>query len=91
MFKVLSPGIMEKIMETTIVYWGYIGIMEKNMETTMFSYEKSARIFELSSPVYSKLASLKTAQVLQHLCALISRLSSHDWCSRARLNVSKQS
>ena len=27
-------GIMEKKMETTIVYWGYIGIMEKNMETT---------------------------------------------------------
>ena len=22
-------------METTIVYWGYIGIMEKNMETTI--------------------------------------------------------
>ena len=29
-------GIMEKKMETTIVYWGYIGIMEKNMETTGF-------------------------------------------------------
>ena len=30
-------GIMgkEKKMETTIVYWGYIGVMEKNMETTM--------------------------------------------------------
>ena len=25
---------MEKEMETTIVYWGYIGIMEKKMETT---------------------------------------------------------
>ena len=24
-----SLGIMEMIMETTIVYWGYIGIMEK--------------------------------------------------------------
>ena len=24
---------MEKKMETTILYWGYIGIMEKNMET----------------------------------------------------------
>ena len=22
-------------METTIVYWGYIGIMEKNMEATI--------------------------------------------------------
>ena len=27
-------GIMEKKMETTIVYWGYMGIMEKKMETT---------------------------------------------------------
>ena len=27
-------GIMEKKMETTIVYWGYMGIMEKEMETT---------------------------------------------------------
>ena len=26
---------MEKNMETTIVYWGYIGIMEKKMETTI--------------------------------------------------------
>ena len=28
-------GIMEKEMETTIVYWGYIGVMEKKMETTI--------------------------------------------------------
>ena len=28
-------GIMEKNMETTIVYWVYIGIMEKKMETTI--------------------------------------------------------
>ena len=28
-------GIMEKKMETTIVYWGCIGIMEKKMETTI--------------------------------------------------------
>ena len=25
---------MEKKMETTLVFWGYIGIMETNMETT---------------------------------------------------------
>ena len=25
-------------METTIVYWGYIGIMEKKMETTIVSW-----------------------------------------------------
>ena len=28
-------GIMEKKMETTIVYWGNIGIMEKKMEATI--------------------------------------------------------
>ena len=28
-------GIMEKKIETTIVYWGYIGIMEKKIETTI--------------------------------------------------------
>ena len=28
-------GIMEKKMETTIVYWGYLGIMENRMETTI--------------------------------------------------------
>ena len=27
-------GIMEKRMETTIVYYGYVGIMEKKMGTT---------------------------------------------------------
>ena len=26
---------MEKKMEATIVYWGYIGIMEKRMEATI--------------------------------------------------------
>ena len=25
---------MEKKMETTPIYWGYIGVMEKKMETT---------------------------------------------------------
>ena len=26
---------MEKKMETTVVYWGYMGIMENKMETTI--------------------------------------------------------
>ena len=30
-------GIMEKKMETTIVYRGYIGIMESKMETTIYN------------------------------------------------------
>ena len=29
--------IMENKMDTTIVYWGYIGIMEKKMETTIYN------------------------------------------------------
>ena len=33
----LINGIMEKKMEATIIYWGYIGIMEKKMETTRYS------------------------------------------------------
>ena len=32
-------GIMEKKMETTIVYWGYIGILEKKMEATIVYYD----------------------------------------------------
>ena len=33
-----EQGIMENKMETTIVYWGYIGIMEQKMETTILVY-----------------------------------------------------
>ena len=29
-------GIMDKKMETTIVYWGFIWIMEKKMEATIY-------------------------------------------------------
>ena len=29
---------MAKKMETTIVYWGYIGIMEKKMETPFYGF-----------------------------------------------------
>ena len=34
-------GIIEKKMETTVVYWGNIGIMENKMEATILglSYE----------------------------------------------------
>ena len=31
-------GMMEKKMETTIVYWGNLGIMEKKMETTIMGF-----------------------------------------------------
>ena len=30
---------MEKKMETTIVYWGYMGMMEKKMETTVLGHK----------------------------------------------------
>ena len=39
---------MEK-METTIVYWGYIGIMEKKMETTILGYI-GFRVSEIYKP-----------------------------------------
>ena len=32
-------------METTIVYWGYIGIMEKKMETTIYNGIILGRIY----------------------------------------------
>ena len=32
----LYVRIMEKKLETTIVYWGYIGIMEKKMDTIVY-------------------------------------------------------
>ena len=34
-FHRLPSGIIENKMETTVVYWGYIGRMEKKMETTI--------------------------------------------------------
>ena len=34
----LYGDIMEKRMETTIVYWDDMGIMEKKMETTIMDY-----------------------------------------------------
>ena len=36
---------MEKEMETTLVYWGYIRAMEKKMETTMYSILHGPTIF----------------------------------------------
>ena len=40
-------GIMEKKVETTIVYWGDIGILEKKMETTIV-YRGYIGIMELN-------------------------------------------
>ena len=36
-FQVPAMG-MEKQMETTILYWGYIGIMDKKMEATILDW-----------------------------------------------------
>ena len=38
---------MEKKMETTIVYWGYIGIMEKKMETCIWGLGFIRFLFEM--------------------------------------------
>ena len=38
---------MEKKMETTIVYWGYMGIMENKMETTMDRIWSRFRVYSL--------------------------------------------
>ena len=35
---------MEKKMETTIVYWGYIGIMEKEMEAPIYVVSDSSEL-----------------------------------------------
>ena len=37
-------GMIEKKMETTIVYWGYIAIMEKKMETTLVYWRYIGRM-----------------------------------------------
>ena len=51
-------GIMQKEMETTIVYWGYIGIMEKKMETTIaywsyiFYAKKSRKLLATADRIF---------------------------------------
>ena len=40
----METTIMEKKMETTIVYWGCIGIMENQMETTIMEKEMETTI-----------------------------------------------
>ena len=35
---------MEKKIETTIVYWGYIRIMEKKMETTIVAHSERRQV-----------------------------------------------
>ena len=37
-FELRGLGVQENKMETTIVYWGYMGKMERKMETTVLSY-----------------------------------------------------
>ena len=34
----MGLGSREKTMETTIVYWSYMGIREKNVESTIMGY-----------------------------------------------------
>ena len=46
-------GIMEKKMETTIVYWNYIGITEKKMETTIVTWNHMGIMEKESGNYYS--------------------------------------
>ena len=39
--------VMEKKMETTIVYWGNIGVIEKKMETTIVLYIVGFEVWDL--------------------------------------------
>ena len=41
---------MEKKMEATIVYWGYIGIMENEMETTILGPGGQGPLIEKDHP-----------------------------------------
>ena len=43
-------------METTIVYWGYIGIMENELETTVVYWGYIGRMENESIMVYGKLS-----------------------------------
>ena len=54
LLKMINMGIMEKKMETTIVYWGYIGITEKKMETTIAKSEPTS-LFSYSLPIWMTL------------------------------------
>ena len=42
-------GIIEKKVETTIVYWDYVGIMEKKMETIEIKRDYIGAVFVHSS------------------------------------------
>ena len=43
-------------LETTIVYWGYLGIMEKKMETTVHSRRLAAGFLCLLALMYGTFA-----------------------------------
>ena len=45
----LGFRIMENKMETTIVYWGYIGITEKKMETTIMENVNEIKLNDYNS------------------------------------------
>ena len=49
-------GIMENQMESTVVYWGFLGIMEKKIEATIGAYQlkqPSSKAIDLWSPYIS--------------------------------------
>ena len=52
-----SIGIMEKKMETTIVYWGYIGVIDYNILWYIIVYYSSILWYIIIYFVFAKLAS----------------------------------
>ena len=62
---------MAKKMETTVVYWGYIGIMEKKMEPTLYLPLLELKARECYSPVKNGMSpSLRIADALLYVAAL---------------------
>ena len=63
-------GILEKNVETTIVYWGYIGIMETRMETTIVSWGYIGGLSErFRWPTYKQNSSSSIALCVAPSCA----------------------
>ena len=59
---------MEKKIETTMVYWRFIGIMEKNMEATIVQWDMSWVVRRTAAlRMQESLAS--TAAYLRRVCA----------------------
>ena len=66
-------------METTIVYWGYIGIMEKRMETTIVYWNSLERFPETLIACENCRLSIDTSNKF-HMSALVRTCNGFDLC-----------